>query len=49
VLTVAHPGALWLNLVSLFPPTYNDRVNGNRIDLMENRRRCQLSGNKIVK
>ena len=34
-ITVAHPGILWLNLVSLFPPTYNDRVNGNRIDLME--------------
>jgi alpha-L-arabinofuranosidase len=35
VLTVAHPGTLWLNLVSLFPPTYHDRINGNRIDLME--------------
>ncbi len=35
VLTVAHPGNLWLNLVSLFPPTYQDRPNGNRIDLME--------------
>jgi alpha-N-arabinofuranosidase len=35
VLTVAHPGSLWLNLVSLFPPTYHDRANGNRIDLME--------------
>lgn len=23
------------NLLSLFPPTYNDRPNGNRIDLME--------------
>ncbi len=34
-LTVAHPGTLWLNLVSLFPPTYRDRANGNRIDLME--------------
>src|SRR5215471_17040217 len=34
VLTVAHPGTLWLNLVSLFPPTYHDRINGNRIDLM---------------
>ena len=33
--TVAHPGTLWLSLVSLFPPTYHDRVNGNRIDLME--------------
>ncbi|HLY40775.1 MAG TPA: alpha-L-arabinofuranosidase C-terminal domain-containing protein [Terracidiphilus sp.] len=35
VLTVAHPGSLWLQLVSLFPPTYHDRANGNRIDLME--------------
>ena len=35
VLSVGHPGILWLNLVSLFPPTYHDRVNGNRVDLME--------------
>jgi alpha-N-arabinofuranosidase len=35
VLTVGHAGTLWLNLVSLFPPTYHDRENGNRIDLME--------------
>ena len=35
VLTVGHPGTLWLQLVSLFPPTYHDRVNGNRVDLME--------------
>ena len=35
VLTVGHPGTLWLNLVSLFPPTYHNRANGNRIDLME--------------
>ena len=34
-LTVGHPGTLWLNLVSLFPPTYHNRANGNRIDLME--------------
>jgi len=34
-LTVGHAGTLWINLVSLFPPTYHDRVNGNRIDLME--------------
>jgi alpha-N-arabinofuranosidase len=34
-LTLGHAGTLWLNLVSLFPPTYHDRVNGNRIDLME--------------
>jgi alpha-N-arabinofuranosidase len=35
VLSVGHAGTLWLNLVSLFPPTYHNRVNGNRIDLME--------------
>ena len=34
-ITIGHPGSLWLNLVSLFPPTYHNRVNGNRIDLME--------------
>jgi alpha-L-arabinofuranosidase len=34
-MTVEHPGTLWLQLVSLFPPTYHDRPNGNRIDLME--------------
>ncbi|MFJ9896812.1 LamG-like jellyroll fold domain-containing protein [Streptomyces sp. NPDC091280] len=26
---------LWLQYVSLFPPTYNDRPNGLRVDLME--------------
>jgi alpha-L-arabinofuranosidase len=35
VLTVGHAGTLRLSLVSLFPPTYHDRDNGNRIDLME--------------
>jgi alpha-N-arabinofuranosidase len=35
VFTVGHAGTLWLDLVSLFPPTYHDRVNGNRVDLME--------------
>jgi alpha-N-arabinofuranosidase len=35
VLKVGHPGIVWITLVSLFPPTYHDRVNGNRIDLME--------------
>jgi alpha-N-arabinofuranosidase len=29
------PGKIWLNLVSLFPPTWNDRPNGNRRDLMQ--------------
>jgi alpha-N-arabinofuranosidase len=34
-LTLDRPATLWLQLVSLFPPTYHDRVNGNRPDLME--------------
>lgn len=34
-LTVAHPGSLWLQLVSLFPPTYHNRHDGFRVDLME--------------
>jgi alpha-N-arabinofuranosidase len=33
--TVAHPGTLHLQMVSLFPPTFNGRPNGNRTDLME--------------
>jgi len=35
LLTVGHAGKIWLDLVSLFPPTYKDRDNGNRRDLME--------------
>jgi alpha-N-arabinofuranosidase len=35
VLSVEKPGTLWLDLVSLFPPTYKDREHGFRIDLME--------------
>jgi alpha-L-arabinofuranosidase len=34
VISAGHAGTLWLQLVSLFPPTYHDRANGNRIDLM---------------
>ena len=34
-LTVASPGAIWLQSMSLMPPTFNNRPNGNRIDLME--------------
>ena len=34
-LTVAQPGKVYLQLVSCFPPTYRDRPNGNRADLME--------------
>jgi alpha-L-arabinofuranosidase len=35
VLTVAKPETVWFSLVSLFPPTYNNTPNGNRIDLMQ--------------
>jgi alpha-L-arabinofuranosidase len=35
VISAGHAGTLWLQLVSLFPPTYHDRANGFRIDLME--------------
>jgi alpha-N-arabinofuranosidase len=34
-LTVTQPATLWLQLVSVFPPTYHQRPNGFRIDLME--------------
>jgi alpha-L-arabinofuranosidase len=34
-ISVGKPGTAWFSLVSLFPPTYKDRANGNRIDLME--------------
>jgi alpha-N-arabinofuranosidase len=34
-ITIEKPATLWLQLVSLFPPTYHDRPNGNRIDIME--------------
>jgi alpha-L-arabinofuranosidase len=34
VISAGSPGTLWINQVSLFPPTYHDRKNGNRIDLM---------------
>ena len=34
-LTLTKPGTVWLDLVSVFPPTYKNRANGNRIDLME--------------
>jgi alpha-N-arabinofuranosidase len=34
-LTLSKPGTVWMTVVSLFPPTYHNRLNGNRIDLME--------------
>jgi alpha-N-arabinofuranosidase len=34
-ITLERPGTVWLGLVSLFPPTWNDRPNGLRKDLMQ--------------
>jgi alpha-N-arabinofuranosidase len=34
VITSSRPGTLWLSLVSCFPRTWNERPNGNRVDLM---------------
>ena len=30
-----HHGMIWFQQVSLFPPTYNNRANGNRPDIMQ--------------
>ena len=35
ILTIAQPATVWLDLVSLFPPTYNNRPDGNRVDIMD--------------
>ncbi len=35
VVSTDAPGTLWVTLVSLFPPTYDNRPNGNRPDIME--------------
>jgi alpha-L-arabinofuranosidase len=35
VLSAANPGSVWFSLVSLFPPTYKNRANGMRVDIME--------------
>jgi alpha-L-arabinofuranosidase len=35
VITAPHTGTCWFNLVSLFPPTFNNRANGNRGDIMQ--------------
>jgi alpha-L-arabinofuranosidase len=35
VISTGAKGSVWFSLVSLFPPTYHDRPNGNRVDLME--------------
>jgi alpha-L-arabinofuranosidase len=34
-MTIDRPATLWLQMVSLFPPTYKNRPNGNRPDIME--------------
>lgn len=35
VITTTTPGTIWLQNVSVFPPTYKNRKNGNRADIME--------------
>ncbi len=35
VISTAAPGTYYFNLVSLFPPTWHDRPNGNRVDIMQ--------------
>lgn len=35
LISTADTGTYWFNLVSLFPPTYNNRPNGNRRDIMQ--------------
>ncbi|HWB85055.1 MAG TPA: alpha-L-arabinofuranosidase C-terminal domain-containing protein [Bryobacteraceae bacterium] len=35
VLSTNKPGTIWFGFVSLFPPTWNDRPNGNRKDIMQ--------------
>ena len=35
VISAIHPGTIWFHDVSLFPPTFKNRPNGNRIDLMK--------------
>jgi len=34
-ITAENPGTIWFSLVSLFPPTFNNRANGNRADIMQ--------------
>ncbi|MFI5137207.1 MAG: alpha-L-arabinofuranosidase C-terminal domain-containing protein [Sphingobacteriales bacterium] len=35
VISTGHTGTYWFNLVSLFPPTYNNTPNGNKTDIMQ--------------
>lgn len=34
-ITASSKGTVWFSLVSLFPPTWNNRPNGNRTDIMQ--------------
>jgi len=34
-ITTSQPGTVWFSQVSLFPPTYHNRPNGNRPDIMQ--------------
>jgi alpha-N-arabinofuranosidase len=35
VISTGSAGTVWFGFVSLFPPTHNNRPNGNRIDIMQ--------------
>jgi alpha-N-arabinofuranosidase len=35
VVAANHTGTIWFSMVSLFPPTYKNRANGNRPDIMQ--------------
>ena len=35
IITTTSPGTIWFQQVSLFPPTFNNRPNGNRPDIMQ--------------
>ena len=35
VISTRQAGTYWIDLVSLFPPTYNNTPNGNRTDIMQ--------------
>jgi alpha-N-arabinofuranosidase len=35
VISTGSPGTIWFGLVSLFPPAWNNRPNGNRKDIMQ--------------
>jgi alpha-N-arabinofuranosidase len=35
VIKTSKPGTVWFQNVSLFPPTYHDRANGSRTDIMQ--------------